>query len=142
VTGDGSAIQQEIFIAAAPATIFAFLIEPTLMARWLGLSHALDARPGGTFQVEVSKGNIARGVFTEITPFRRVVFTWGWDSSDSTLAAVRPGASLVEIDLESKEGGTLLRLRHSCLPKDASKIHDDRWSIYLDHLKAELQAPD
>jgi uncharacterized protein YndB with AHSA1/START domain len=142
VTGDDNAIEQEIFIAAAPVTIFAFLIEPTLMARWLGLSHQLDAWPGGTFQVEVSEGNVARGVFTEITPFRRVVFTWGWDSLDPTLAAVHPGASLVEIDLEPKEGGTLLRLRHSRLPKDTSKVHDDRWSIYLDHLKAELQTPD
>jgi uncharacterized protein YndB with AHSA1/START domain len=141
VTDDGSAIQQEIFIAAAPATIFAFLVDPALMARWLGLSHQLDVRPGGTFQVEVSEGNIARGVYKEITPFRRVVFTWGWDSPDPTLAALRPGTSLVEIDLEPKEGGTLLRLRHSRLPKDASKVHDDRWSVYLDRLKAELQAP-
>jgi uncharacterized protein YndB with AHSA1/START domain len=104
------------------------------------VSHQLDARPGGTFRVEVSEGNIASGVYTEIIPFRRVVFSWGWDSPDPTLAALRPGASLVEIDLEPKKGGTFLRLRHSRLPKGASKIHGDRWSIYLDRLTAKLQA--
>jgi uncharacterized protein YndB with AHSA1/START domain len=139
VTCDDSAIELEIFIAAAPATIFPFLIDPTLMARWFGLSHQIDARPGGTFRVEVSQGNVACGVYTEITPFRRVAFTWGWNSGDRTLAIVPPGASLVEIDLEPKGGGTLLRLRHSRLPKHVSKMHDDRWSVYLDRLKAELQ---
>jgi uncharacterized protein YndB with AHSA1/START domain len=142
VTCDDSAIELEIFIAAVPATIFPFLVDPTLMARWFGRSHQIDARPGGTFQVEVSQGNIACGVYTEITPFHRVVFTWGWDSDDHTLAIVPPGVSLVEIDLEPKEGGTLLRLRHSRLPKRASEMHGDRWAVYLGRLKAELQPSD
>jgi uncharacterized protein YndB with AHSA1/START domain len=64
------------------------------------------------------------------------VFTWGWDTDDPNLARTPPGASLVEIDLEPKEGGTLLSLRHSRLPEENSPMHRERWSFYLDRLRA------
>jgi uncharacterized protein YndB with AHSA1/START domain len=132
---DGETIvEREIFIAAAPATVFPFLIDPTLMAQWIGLSHSLEPRPGGLFRVEVSRGNVARGVYTEVTLHRRVAFTWGWESLDPGLAGLPPGASLVEIELEPKDGGTLLRLRHSRLPEALVPIHRDRWSVYLRRL--------
>jgi uncharacterized protein YndB with AHSA1/START domain len=88
--------------------------------------------------LEVSQGNVARGVYTEIVPPRRVVFTWGWEAApqQAALAAVPPGSSVVEIDLESKEGGTLLRLRHSRLPTTISRMHGERWSRYLAQLAA------
>jgi uncharacterized protein YndB with AHSA1/START domain len=94
----------------------------------------LDPRPGGVFQVEVSHRNIARGVYAEVTPYRRVAFTWDWDSLDPALAAMLPGASLVEIELEPTKGGTRLRLRHSRLREELSTIHRERWSVYLGRL--------
>ena len=133
---DPGAITREVFIAARPETVFGFLIDPLLMAQWIGLSHVLEPHKGGLFQVEVSRGNVARGVYTEVSPPRRVAFTWGWDSDDPNLALTPPGTSLVEIDLEPRGNGTLLRLRHSRLPKASSKLHDVRWSIYLGRLEA------
>jgi uncharacterized protein YndB with AHSA1/START domain len=114
--------------------------DPELMAQWIGSFHRLDPRPGGVFQAEVSPGNIARGKYTEVVPFSRVAFSWGWISQDAELAALRPGASLVEIELEAKEGGTLLRLRHSRLPRTLTDIHRDRWSIYLARLEAFIRS--
>jgi uncharacterized protein YndB with AHSA1/START domain len=128
------AIEREIFIAAPPETVFNFLTDAQLMAQWLGSLQHLDPQPGGIFQVEVSPGNIARGEYTEVVPFRRVAFTWGWNSLRPDLAALRPGKSLVEIELEPKNGGTRLRLRHSHLPAGLRPIHDERWSAYLDRL--------
>jgi len=92
--------------------------------------------PGGTFRVELSRGNVARGVFTDVTPARRVAFTWGWEAGDPALAGLAPGASLVEIDLQPERGGTRLRLRHSGLPEDLLARHGDRWSYYLGRLEA------
>lgn len=135
MNGEGSVIEREIFIDAPPETVFGFLIDPELMAQWIGRFHRLDPRPGGIFQVEVSRGNVARGVYTEVTPFRRVAFTWGWDSQNPTLATLPPGASLVEFDLEEKDGGTRLLLRHH-LPDTVSTIHAQRWSLYLGQLEA------
>src|SRR5215475_11489991 len=110
------AIERVIFIELPPEEVFRYLVEPVLMARWIGLSHDLDPRPGGRFRVEVSGGNIATGRYVEVVPSRRVAFTWGWESQDPGLALLPPGASLVEIDLEAKGRGTVLRLRHSRLP--------------------------
>ena len=137
---DGDAIEREIFVAAAPDIVFGFLIDATLMAKWIGLFHTLDPRPGGVFQVEVSRGNVARGVYTEVTPFRRVAFTWGWETQDEALALLPPGASLVEFELEPKDAGTLVHLRHSRLPKASSAIHGERWSFYLGQLEAAVRS--
>lgn len=136
MSGKGSVIERQLFIDASPQTVFRFLVDPKLMAHWIGVLHSLQPRPGGLFQVEVSRGNVARGAYTEVTPPRRVAFTWGWDSGDPSLALTPPGTSLVEIELEPKDGGTLLRLRHSGLPDATIPIHRERWSLYLDRLGA------
>ena len=127
-------IERDVFIAAPPETVFKFLIDAQLMTHWLGSFQRLDPQPGGIFQVEVSPGNIACGEYTEVVPFRRVAFTWGWNSLRPDLAALRPGTSLVEIELEPQDGGTRLRLRHSRLPDELRPIHGERWSTYLNRL--------
>lgn len=132
-------IEREIFVAASPETLFRFLIDPPLMARWLGSSHVLEARPGGKLRIEFSRGDVACGEYTEVVPHRRVAFTWGWEpdhkGQNPKLTVLPPGASLVEIDLEPKEGGTLLRLRHSHVPKDIAQRHGERWSHYFAQLE-------
>src|SRR5215470_16396816 len=132
---DTGTIEREIFIALPHEEIFRYLVEPTLMARWIGLSHDLDPQPGGRFRVEVSSGNIASGRFVEVLPPRRVAFTWGWENQDGDLSLLPPGASLVEIDLKAKDSGTLLRLRHCRLPADLAARHGARWSFYLANLQ-------
>jgi len=127
-------VEREIFIAAAPETVFGFLIDPALMAHWIGLSHTLDAKPGGMFCVDCGNGNIARGEYREVVPHRRVTFTWGWETQDPLLRGLAPAASLVEIELAPRCGGTLLRLRHSGLPEGVQGIHGERWSYHLDQL--------
>src|SRR5262245_35131317 len=128
-------IERKIFIALPPEEVFRYLVEPTLMARWIGRSHELDPRPGGRVRIEVSSNNIACGRYVEVVPPVRVAFTWGWESQDADLALLPPGASLVEIDLEAKGRGTVLRLRHSRLPADVAGRHGERWSFYLGNLQ-------
>jgi uncharacterized protein YndB with AHSA1/START domain len=135
---EGLNIEREIFIAAPPEIAFKFLVEPAYMAHWFGHWHTLDPRPGGIFRVEVSAGNVARGTYLEVTPHRRVAFTWGWEGRDD----LPPGRSLVEFDLVPKDGGTLIRLRHSNLPTAAAspftpEMHGERWSHYLSQLEVK-----
>jgi len=134
---DTGTIEREIFIALPPEELFRYLVEPSLMARWIGLSHDLEPQPGGRFRIEVSSGNIASGRFVEVLPPRRVAFTWGWENQDGDLSLLPPGASLVEIDLKAKDSGTLLRLRHYRLPADLAARHGVRWSFYLANLQAK-----
>jgi uncharacterized protein YndB with AHSA1/START domain len=138
MTADPGVLTREVFIAAPPEIVFGFLIDPRLMAKWIGLSHELEPRPGGLFRVEVSRGNFARGRYVVVTPPTRVAFTWGWETANSELAMLPPEASLVEIDLEPRDGGSLLRLRHSRLPADAVPIHRERWSVHLDRLPSAV----
>ena len=137
MTDDRGETHREIFIAAPPELVFGFFVTPALMAAWIGVSHELDPRPGGIFRIEVSRGNVARGRYVEVSPPRRVVFTWGWETHDagsSALAELPPEGSLVEIELAPAEGGTLVRLRHSGLPPVLSAIHGERWIHYLGRL--------
>lgn len=135
MSGERGVIEREIFIAAAPETVFGFLVDPVLMAKWFGITHTVEAYPGGVFRVEVSRTNVARGSYTEVIPHRRVAFTWDWESDDPSLTALLPGSSLVEIDLEPRNGGTLVRLRHSGLPYSLERIHGERWSHHLARLE-------
>src|SRR6266480_7582206 len=102
-------VQLEIRIDAAPSTVFAFLIDPAKMVRWMGTEATLDPRPGGLYRVNVTGRERVRGEVVELVPDRRLVFTWGWE--DGTLS-VPPGASTVEISLEPDGDGTLVRLTH------------------------------
>jgi uncharacterized protein YndB with AHSA1/START domain len=129
-------VEREIFIAAAPETVFRFLIEPAFMAQWFGHEHTLDPRPGGLFRVEVSAGAVASGHYIEVAAHRRVAFTWGWEGRSD----LPPGQSLVEIELVPQDGGTLVRLRHTGLPAASPFGHGEhakQWMHYLAQLERQ-----
>lgn len=124
-------IRREVYIEAPQATVFAFFTDPDKMARWMGVSHDLDPRPGGVFTVDVTNGDVAKGEYREVLPNSRIVFSWGWDSPDT---AVPPGSSEVAIDLQPRNSGTLLTLTHSGLPESAVGPHIHGWEHYFERL--------
>jgi uncharacterized protein YndB with AHSA1/START domain len=132
----GNVVEGEIFIAAAPATVFEFFRDPALMALWIGRGRVVEARPGGQLRIEMSAGNIASGRYTVIDPPRRIAFTWGWEAQNFVRAELPPEGSLVEIELEPRDGGTLVHLRHSGLPGGMLDMHRERWGRYLVQLKS------
>jgi uncharacterized protein YndB with AHSA1/START domain len=124
-------LRREIQVAAPPATVFAFLIDPEKIMRWLGTQVTSDAHPGGLYLVNVGGTNKARGEFTEVIPVHRLAYRFGWEDGQK----VPPGSSLVEIDLEDKAGGTLVRLTHSGLPDEEQReAHGLGWAHYLGRL--------
>ncbi len=136
---DVSVIRREVRIAAPAKIVFSYLTDPHKYVLWKGHRAELDPRPGGIFRVEFGNGtDVVRGEFVEVVPGRRVVFTWGWEGS----AAVPPGASVVEIDLEPSGSGTLLRLVHRGLPLPAVAKHTEGWDRYLPRLARVAGAGD
>lgn len=126
------AVELEVMVAAPPDVVFAYFIDAERMRAWMGVRTELDARPGGVFRVDVSGRDTARGEFVEVVPYSRVVFTFGWEHADTL---VPPGSSTVEVSLLPREGGTLVRLRHTGLAAEARASHTQGWTHYLDRLR-------
>jgi len=133
-------IHLERRIAAPPETVFAYFTDPDRYRQWQGTEAELDPRPGGTFRVRMTglSGHVASGVFEEVEPPTRVLFTWGWEAGEALSedqTSIAPGASRVEVVLVPDGEGTILRLRHSGLPSESScRLHDWGWDFSLDRL--------
>jgi uncharacterized protein YndB with AHSA1/START domain len=142
VTTESTTIERELAIAARPETVWELLTDPIEVTRWMGQSAAFDLRPGGTYRLDVIPGNVASGVFVEIDPPRRLVFTWGWDASASS-SSVASGSTTIEFDLVADGDCTLLRFRHSELPSaEAAASHGTGWDHYLARLAAAAAGDD
>jgi uncharacterized protein YndB with AHSA1/START domain len=136
---EAEAVVREIWIGAPPETVFAYLVDAEKFARWKGRSADLDPTPGGRFRVTIDGQNTAAGRYLEIQPFRRVVFTFGWEGEGSPLP---PGASTVEITLVPEDSGTRLRLRHWGLPEALRARHAEGWEHYLPRLASAASGSD
>lgn len=128
-------------IKASPAKVYAAITEPKLMLQWWGpdagptLKAEADVRPGGRLSVvfrllDGSEHN-PTGVYREVVPERKLVFTWEWPGMPER-------ESLVTFLLKPFDGGTELTLIHEHLPEDARESHEKGWSGLLDKLPVFL----
>ena len=137
-------VEVERRIAARPETVFSFLVDPERFRRWQGIDAELDPRPGGVFRFRttVHPHYTATGKYVEVDPPKRIVFTWGWEPNEHLTEGqhdLPPGASTVEMTLAPDGDGTLLRLRHSGLPREAAcRFHAMGWESTLDLVLADL----
>jgi len=125
----GDVYEKQLRISARPETVFSFFTEPAKVVQWMGVDAALDARPGGSFRVNVTGRQTAIGEYLEVTPYERIVFTWGWDDGP-----IAPGSTRVEIDLIPDGDATILRLRHFGLDAEGRASHKEGWEHYLERL--------
>jgi len=124
-------IEREVRIAAPPATVYRYFVDPERMVQWMSNRAEIDPRPGGRIRLDYDGFDVMRGEFVELVPDRRVVFTWGWETLGDNVPA---GASRVEVTLTPDGEGTLLRLVHSGLPAGASEGHATGWDSFLGNL--------
>jgi uncharacterized protein YndB with AHSA1/START domain len=126
-----------IDIAAPREVVFAHLVSPERMIRWLGQRADLDPAPGGMFAVDVN-GTLVRGQYLEVDPPRRVVVSWGMIGLDE----LPPGASRVEFTLTPAGRGTRLDLVHRGLPDSRLRGHRTGWANYLGRLEVAATGGD
>ena len=130
-------IVREIAIDARPETVFDFFTDPEKVTRWLAIEATLDPRPGGvchqTHEGRNGRRYSMRGEFVEVSPPKRVVFTWGFAEPD---IGVAPGASTIEVTLEPNGDGTRVRLEHRDLPESEVASHAGGWTTMLERLAA------
>jgi|SRR5262245_6940453 len=133
-TGESS--ERELVITrifdAPRELVFRMWIEPQHLARWggpRGLAFSIikmDARPGGAYRFNMKEGNgtdrWSQGVYREIVPPERLVFTTGW--TDAQGKAISP-ETLLTLTFEEYEGKTKLTLHQggfeSVLSRDSHR---------------------
>jgi len=95
-----------------------------------------DARVGGHYRIVARSSDgeehDVSGVFREVVPNEKLVFTWAWRSTPER-------ESLVTIELKRDGGGTLLTLTHEHFFDEAARDrHQHGWDGTLDRLERML----
>lgn len=116
-----------IRIAAPPTVVFPYLIDPPLLAKWIGDAAGSTPEPGGAFAVAITDAKSIRGQFLTVDPPKRVVFTWGVPDSD----VIPPGSTTVEIVLTADGADTIVELTHRDLPPSEVPSHEAGWTGLL-----------
>jgi uncharacterized protein YndB with AHSA1/START domain len=128
---------------APPAKVYAAWTDPQKIIRWFGRADAkpgsfhaeINARIGGRFRVSFSTDDEyyeVSGVYREVVPNARLVFSWAWHSTPER-------ESLVTVSLTPDGDGTLLTLRHEQLFDQAARDgHERGWIGALDKLENYL----
>jgi uncharacterized protein YndB with AHSA1/START domain len=128
----------ELTIAAPIDVVWEHLTTATGLVRWVGPDATVEPVPGGELRWTHSDGAIVVGRFVELVPYRRVVFTYGWEDGRM---GVPPESTTVEIDLREEDGGaTTLRLAHHGLPPETVEDHERGWRYFLGALRDTLEA--
>lgn len=149
VEAEGRELTLERRLDAPPAAVWRCWTEPALLVRWFTpapwktVSAEVDLRPGGRFATVMrspeGEDHPNEGVFLEVVPGRRLVFT------DAYAAGWEPAAKpfftgLIEL-AEDGAGGTAYRARARHWTEEDRKRHDEMgfhqgWNAATDQLEA------
>src|SRR5713101_1604318 len=124
---------------APPEKVYAAWTDPQKIIRWFGRTDArpdsfaaeIDARVGGRYRVSFSTDSEyyeVGGVYREVVPNQRLVFSWAWHSTPER-------ESQVTVSLQPDGDGTLLTLHHEQLFDAAARDgHERGWIGSLEKL--------
>ncbi|MCX7364363.1 MAG: SRPBCC domain-containing protein [Alphaproteobacteria bacterium] len=127
-------------LKAAPEKVYEAWTHPEQMTRWWGVTPhpnkpiaETDLRVGGRFRVqfwgESGEHHAVGGVYREIVPGRRLVFSWAWQSTPER-------ESQVTVDLKPVDDGTMLTLTHEqFFSEKARDDHGVGWNGALNNLE-------
>ena len=129
-------------LKAPPAKVFAAWIDPEKVKGWIGpgegkaLHAECDARTRGRYRwvMQDAAGNVhdVGGVYREVVPNEKLVFTWAWKSTPER-------ESLVTVLLKPDGDGTLLTVTHEQFFDEAARDrHQQGWVGALDKMEKLL----
>jgi uncharacterized protein YndB with AHSA1/START domain len=126
-------------LKASPAKVFAAWIDPEKVKGWIGPGEVKsvhvegDPRTGGRYRWVMRAPNgeehDVSGVYREVVPNEKLVFTWAWKSTPER-------ESLVTVLLKPDGDGTLLTLTHEqFFDEEARDRHQGGWNGAMDKLE-------
>lgn len=128
---------------APPSKIYRAWTDAAKISRWFGPEDAeilraeTDVRVGGRFRI-VFRGpdgeeHDVGGVYREVVPNQKLVFTWAWRSTPER-------ESLVTVALKRDGDGTLLTLLHEQFFDEAARDRHGRgWNETLNKLESYVR---
>lgn len=128
---------------ASPAKVFAAWTDPQKMTRWMGPPNIIrceaenDLRVGGRYHIVMvvpDTEHDVSGVYREIVPNEKVVFTWAWKSTQDR-------ESLVTVTIKPDGDGSLMTLHHEQFFDEAARDNHNRgWTVIMDRLAQFVEA--
>jgi uncharacterized protein YndB with AHSA1/START domain len=127
-------------IAAPRERVFQAWTRPEDVKKWAAPGEMttpvaeVDLRVGGKYRIEMQAPNgarhVASGVYREVTPPKRLVYTWGWEDS-----SVKD--SVVTVEFQDRGKSTEVILRHERLPDaDSRARHTEGWTECMEKFVA------
>jgi len=123
-------------VAATPERVFAAWTDARQLAAWwwpqlAGTSYDVDARPGGSYRIESPAiGATVSGVYTEVDPPRRLVFTWVWDDGEPDDVV----EDTVVVTFEPVATGTRVTVEHTSVAHVPEGGAEQGWNDVMDRL--------
>jgi uncharacterized protein YndB with AHSA1/START domain len=126
-------------LRALPAQVYSAWTEPEKVKRWFGPGDVeivlaeFDTRVGGRYRIvgrsPDGEEHDVSGVFREVIPGEKLVYTWAWRSTPER-------QSLVTVEFRREGEGTLLTLRHEdFFDEPARDRHNAGWTGSLAKLE-------
>jgi uncharacterized protein YndB with AHSA1/START domain len=130
-------------LRADPGRVFRAWTVPSELKRWFAAGEGyatpiaeVDLRIGGRFRIGMQAPNngelsVATGVYEEIVPPARLVFTWHWEHD-------RPETPLTRLRLEFRphpEGTELVMIHEGFADTSTQEQHSAGWQACLDSLE-------
>jgi uncharacterized protein YndB with AHSA1/START domain len=103
----GVTVERSVTLPADADTIWEHLTEGDLLGDWMEGQVEISPRPGGSIRMTPAEGPEVWGTVEEWVRGRRLQWTWRSDDGLPTL---------VEIELEAVDEGTVLTVRETLLP--------------------------
>ena len=127
---------------APPAKVFSAWTDPEKVRRWMGpgevkvLQVESHPRTGGRYrwvmQSPDGEKHDVSGVYREVIPNQKLVFTWAWKSTPER-------ESLVTVDIKPDGTGSLMTLTHEQFFDDEARDrHQQGWNGAMDKLEKYL----
>jgi len=143
-TSASDTIVQEIAIRGSADRVFVALANPDQRVKWWGGEGRFqakrmesDLRPGGKWKMRGNglggKPFQVSGEYLKVERPRLLVFTWLPDWQEDAVASV------VRFDLEESNGITTVRLTHSGLTSETSRLSHKGWPQILTWLRTYVE---
>ena len=141
---EGPVLRLSRSFAAPRERVFRAFTAPSQMVKWWGPKDwtvpacTMDARAGGAWHTVMrspeGKDHIVSGVYREVLPPERLIFTWAWEEDGA-----RGHETVVTIELLETPGGTRLELTQELFESERARdLHGEGWSSSLDCLEEAL----